>query len=195
MTPNKYLLTLMFPLSLPVFWIRSYCIDQPISHWTDQQQEERNSILVLLNEPFREIETKDGNRERTIWEPVLIIRRLILVATTTFIRSPIMKLYPAGVLLIIFTMHDYLAKPFVEPVLNFVQMTSMSLLGTLVLFNMFWALSINIDILESPQYYIFGKLLLILELFILLAPIFLMVIGFVGKMGKALYKACLRKLD
>ena len=194
-TPNKYLLMLMFPPLIPLYLIKSYCIDHPISQWTDQQKIERSSMLALLNEPFRESENKDGGVERTIWEPVLIIRRLILVVVTTLIRSPIMKLYPAGILLILFTVHDYIAKPFIEPILNFVQLISMSLLGTLVLFNMFWALSINIDILDSQQYYIFGKLLLILELCILLAPIFLMVIGFVGKIGKALYKPCLQKLD
>ena len=155
--------------------------------------DERESILNCLNEPFRESKTKDDEQVRTIWEPVLITRRLLLIVITTFIRSPIMKLYPTGILLVLFTVHDYVAKPFKDPALNFVQLITMSCLGILVLFNMFWALSINIDIIENTDYYIFGEILLILELCLLLTPIFFVIFGAIFKLSKCVYKACLRK--
>ncbi|XP_066922383.1 uncharacterized protein [Clytia hemisphaerica] len=194
-TPNEFLLIQTFPPTALAIIIKNHCRDNRLNQWSEQMFNERKHILNYLNEPFRELETKDDRLERTVWEPVLILRRLILIVITTFIRSPIMKLYPTGIILVLFTIHDYVTKPFKDPTLNFVQLISMSCLGILVLFNMFWALSINIDVLGNTEFYFFGEILLVLELIMLLTPICLVMFGAIFKLGKCVYKACLRKLD
>ena len=139
--------------------------------------------------------TKDGQQKQTIWEPTLIARRLILIVVTTFIRSPLMKLYPVGFFLILFIFHDYETKPFADKRLNFIQSISISILVIMAFMNTFWALSINIDIVDSIEYFMFGKCLLILELILLLLPFIWALFGLLFKLCRYLYKSCLRKVD
>ena len=193
--PNEFLTILSFPPTIFVFLVKKLYRGRTLNEWSDQMKTQQQNILNFLNEPFFESETKDGGRERTIWEPVLITRRLILIIVTTFIRSPVTKLYPAGFFLIIFIVHDYLMKPFVDKILNFIQSIAMSLLVCLVLMNTFWALSINVDILESEEYKILGQILLILELLILLLPALVFLGGLLVKLLRYLDKICLRRLD
>ena len=122
---------------------------QLVSELTEQMETEKKNILSILNEPFRTTKQDAGEDYRLIWEPVLISRRLILIASTTFLMSPIQKLYPAFSFLIIFTVHDYLVKPYVQKKLNFAQIVSMQLLVVLTFINTFWAYSNEIDLKDD----------------------------------------------
>ena len=81
---------------------------------------------------------------KLVWQPVLLLRRLILLAASIFIVVPILKLYPVGILLVLYDFHDYMVKPFTDQTLNVFQMVSYGLLFVLVLINSFWAFSNNL---------------------------------------------------
>ena len=102
-----------------------------------QTKQEREHILSVLNEPFRRCKSQsDEDCSRAlIWEPVLIGRRLVLVVITTFILSPILRLYPVGVMLLGFAVHDYLKKPYNSRDLNLLQFFSTLVLLLLLQVN------------------------------------------------------------
>ena len=67
--------------------------------------------------------------------PVLLLRRLILLTASIFIVDPILKLYPVGVLLVLFGFHDYIVRPFTDHNLNVFQIVSYGLLIVLTTQN------------------------------------------------------------
>ncbi|XP_066916438.1 uncharacterized protein [Clytia hemisphaerica] len=165
----------------------------------DQSNIERESILLVLNEPFRvnvtteeedteTDETQEDDNNQLIWEPVLILRRLVLTISATFFMSPVQKLYPAALLLIVYTLHDHLKQPYSDKRLNLAHLVSMLLLVILVMINTFWAYSDNIDLIQDRQFYLMGSVLLYFELFIMLAPVLLVVLYGIVKLGRFVYK-------
>lgn len=123
-------------------------VDPIIPHTISDDDIERSAILLIINEPFRVIDNiktskeseeedeenftvesdhhlKYHQQQNLIWEPVLLFRRLILLSVSIFIVNPLLKLYPIGVLLALFGIHDYLVRPFSDETnLNFVQTVS-----------------------------------------------------------------------
>ena len=109
------------------FWALRRCIV-----FNSQNKRERTLILSVLNEPFR-FSTRGHNIKKRaihdedgvlIWEAILIGRRLLLIVVTTFILFLMTKLYPVGVLLVIFAIHDYVTRPYSSAKLNFLQFLS-----------------------------------------------------------------------
>ncbi|XP_066933214.1 uncharacterized protein [Clytia hemisphaerica] len=190
-TPNEMLVTLTFPPVVLLYKTRNWYLGQSQNVWPEQMTIEQSDISNFMNQPFRlninEVETSEQiicKSVKIVWEPVFVARRLILIISTTFIRSPIMKLYPTGFLLIMFSIHDYTVKPFVEKSLNFIQLMSMLLLITLAF-----------DIIDNSEYYLTGKILLFIELIILLSPIILVIVALFYRLFNYIYKLFLRKLD
>ena len=72
---------------------------------------------------------------KLVCEPVLLLRRLILLTASIFIVDPILKLYPVGVLLVLFGFHDYIVRPFTDHNLNVFQIVSYGLLIVLTTQN------------------------------------------------------------
>ena len=138
---------------------------------------------IIIGRPERITTTNDANTyteeemmnsisRKLVWQPVLLLRRLILLAASIFIVVPILKLYPVGILLVLYDFHDYMVKPFTDQTLNVFQMVSYGLLFVLVLINSFWAFSNNLDLTspDNPTFHTLGQFLLYFELFILLFP-------------------------
>ena len=134
----------------------------------------RERILSVMNEPFRcqtsiEITMKT---QALIWEPVLIGRRLLLVVVTNLIlSSPIIRLCPVGMLLIVFAIHDHHVKPYNSKQLNLLQFISTLLLVLLLMVNMFWALTNDVNIMDNHVYKVLGEVLFILEVILLVLPV------------------------
>ena len=125
----------------------------------------------------------------------MITRRLLLILLTSFISSPIVKLYPAGALLLVYAVHDYWKRPYSNERLNFLQSISKKLLFFCLLINMFWAFSTEGGFEQSPSFYFMGELFVIFELMILLLPVLAVFIWLVFKTGQHLYKKCISKYE
>lgn len=189
-TTNTFLILLTFPPSaLYLFLIRPYIRDENTDspHFNPTDIYEASTILNVLNEPFRKFEI---NKKRLIWEPVLISRRLLLASITTFIISPITKLYIVGLMLVLFTIHDYITKPFTQQNLNSIQFISMMVLILLAILNMFWAYSNDIDVKRNEELNLMGEAFLIIELIILLVPIVIFCYYVIKKLFKLFSKCC-----
>ena len=204
-TPGHFFVALTFPPYLLLKYISITCSrrhGQMVVVPTEKQHEDTQNVLLVLNQPFRNqlVDTNDdghqGNSEALIWEPVLIGRRLVLLASTTFILSPIVKLYPAGVLLVLCTMHDHVVMPYKGKMLNLLQLTSMHLLVILTMVNTFWAYSNDIDFMENHLFSMLGSVFLIFELALLVLPVAICLFGLLYLFGTFVYKTIvLRKQD
>ena len=167
---------------------------------TFEHELETDHILGIINKPFQVQQNNPGLpalNHQLIWEPMLIARRLVLVAVSTYIIPPMEKLYPVAVLLLVFMLHDIFMRPYTNDQLNAIQLISMQLLCLLTFVNLFWTFSNDIDISpdQSPQYYQLGKVFLYLEILILLLPIIILFWLMILKFGRFLYKVCSQKQD
>ena len=169
-TPNQFLVILTFPPAC-LFFCRGGHGRRNLAFQDEdigKRTSEREHVLSVLNEPFRGTNKSDNNA--LIWEPVLIGRRLVLIFMTTFILSPILRLYPVGLVLVLFAIHDHLTKPYSSNHLNLLQFLSTLVLLLLLLLNMFWALSNDIDLVKKPEYFILGEIFIVLEVVVLVLP-------------------------
>uniref|UniRef100_A0A7M5UQ22 Uncharacterized protein n=1 Tax=Clytia hemisphaerica TaxID=252671 RepID=A0A7M5UQ22_9CNID len=166
-TPNEFLFMLTIPVSSVYYLVMRPCLCQ--SNYIDLKPENLDDaahMLSILNEPFHE--NKDGFQ--LMWEPILIARRLVLAAVTTFIISQMTKLYVTSLLLVLFTIHDYIAKPFNQKKLNFTQITSMLVLILLAMVNLFWAYCNDSNLIGKDASFVLGKFLLAFEMVIMCFP-------------------------
>ena len=195
-------------------------VDPIIPHTISDDDIERSAILLIINEPFRVIDNiktskeseeedeenftlesdhhlKYHQQQNLIWEPVLLFRRLILLSVSIFIVNPLLKLYPIGVLLALFGIHDYLVRPFSDETnLNFVQTVSSVLLGILALINTFWAFSNNFDLISAdPTFHTLGLIFLYFELVVLLFLFIVFVCWLLYRVIMKLYELCMHKQD
>ncbi|XP_066935595.1 uncharacterized protein [Clytia hemisphaerica] len=189
---NEFLLVLTLPPSSVYYmWLRSRIFTQYHFIFDQQTIQEKDRILEVLNGPFK---VNSKNEEcRLIWEPVLIYRRLLLIVVTTFITSPVVKLYPVGLAFFVFVVHDSLEKPYADSKLNFIQMVSHLILCLLTMFNMFWALTNNVDVLQNQMFYILGEVLLIVEGMMLASPFVILVFYLIYKSILSIRKCCSRQ--
>ena len=171
-SPNEFLMIMTFP-PIAFYYIilrLTTCYRQRCHVFDEHAIQERESILLVLNEPFRS--TMEPSKNTLIWEPILIFRRLILIALTTFILSPIVKLYPVCLVLVAISIHDYWVKPYSSDKLNLLQQLSTLVLILLLLLNMFWALTNEV---ENQQYFLWGKIFIFAEVILLILPF---IVGF-----------------
>ena len=160
---------------------------------------EQTHILSILNEPFRSA-TGDHDHEKRvghedgalIWKPILIGRRLLLIVVTTLVLSPMMKLYPFGVLLVAFHIHDIVTKPYSSAKLNLLQSLSTLVLFLLLMFNIFWAHSNDVDLTENWQYFKLGKIFINAEVFLLLLPFISALCYLAYKLSRMIFTRCHR---
>ena len=174
-TANHFLLVLTVP---PVCIYFALCsgVGSSRGNWSEggSDSRTRERILSVMNKPFRQITiatTPTTIKQALIWEPVLIGRRLLLVVMTTLIlSSPIIRLCLVGFVLIVFALHDYRAKPYNSDHLNLLQLLSTLVLALLLMVNMFWALTNDVDVMDNHDYYVLGEVFIILEVILLVLP-------------------------
>lgn len=184
-TPNQFLVSIFIPLFSLWFFVRA--------RKRELIQEDAICSLHLLNVgnlPFRTISDTDIPLE---WEPVLILRRVFLVACAIFIPSSIIKLYPIGMLLFLILFHHMIVKPYKENVLNYVELVSLLSLCFLNMLNIFWAFTDELEIKNSVILYTTGKVFIYGELCILLTPICVILVYLV--FGKIILKQYLCKQE
>ena len=195
-SPNEYLLILTIPpIAMYYMVVRPICDGRRCFVFDVYIIQERDYILSVLNEPFRSTSgTRDEEQQNAlIWEPILIGRRLILIVMTTFVLSPIVKLYPVGLLLILFAVHDHVTKPYSSEKLNFLQFLSTLTLIMLLLLNMFWATTNDVDLVESHQYFVLGEIFLVAEVVLLMLPFIAGLCYLAYKTIIFLIRLCIRK--
>ena len=125
-------------------------------------------FLRVVNEPFRNI---SGTTIKIQWESVLIFRRLILIVMSTFLISPLDKLYPIGFLLVLYLIHHLIIQPYKELILSLAEGVSLAVLCFLTLLNTFWTFTDEINITKNSILMMTGKVFIYFELVVLLIPI------------------------
>lgn len=171
LTPNEFLVCLSFPLASLLFFIRSKMNKYKVRKLHTKEAILAKHLLLVIVEPFKEPLLIQ-------WEAILIFRRLMLVIVKIFIMSPIHKVFPLTVLLIIYMMHHNIVKPFKDQILNKVEFVSLNILISLGFANMFWAFTREYNLSNSSSYQLFGKLLMAYEVVILSLP-FLLLISYI----------------
>ena len=93
------------------------------------------AVLDVLSGPFRYTTEHSTTRKTSlIWEPVLILRRLILICVYTFAFNPVIQLYVMLLLLLVFLIHHLFVMPYSSRILNIAE--TVSLLTLCVLCSM-----------------------------------------------------------
>jgi len=180
---NHFLFIIKFPPSTLYFLVKSL-FSENSTRIRPLELEATENILILLNRPFKSTE----NNPYLIWEAVMILCRLVLVVVTTFVLSPIEKVYPVGLLLVVYMTHDYVIEPFRFKKLNFVHTLVMYVLIVLTLINAFWAYTNEVNLLENPRFYVLGEIFLYFEIFILVFPLIFILLILFFKLSRFLYK-------
>ena len=166
-TPNEFLFINTFPPIIFVFLLRSkfhnhnswLCIKDAMV---------AKEFLRVVNQPFRNI---SGKPFKIQWASVLILRRLFLIIVSAFLIVPFNKLYPMGLLLILYLIHHMIVQPYKNRVLNIAEGVSLAAICFLTLLNTFWAFTNEIDISKNSLFITTGYVFVYTELVILLCPI------------------------
>ena len=103
-----------------------------------------------------------------------------------------MKLYPVGVLFVVFHVYDIVTKPYSSAKLNLLPSLSTLVLFLLLMFNIFWAHSNDIDLTENQHYLELGKIFTIAEVFLLLLPFILTLCYLAYKLARMVFTRCHR---
>lgn len=171
-TPNRFLADLTFPPLIILSFITSRKDHGKKLNQADAMT--AKSLLLIVNEPFKESSRGDGSR--LCWESILILRRMLLVIMKTYIMSPITKLYPMALLIAVFAFHHVVTAPYSNRKLNKFEFFSLSILITFIYVNMFWAITREYDLTASSSYKTLAEVLLFYEMLILVLPFLLLVI-------------------
>ena len=166
-TPNQFIFINTFPPSLLIYTLNSK-FRQANPSLSMYNAMLANAILCVVNQPFKNV---SGKSFKIQWEPVLILRRLLLIIVNTFLISPFEKLYPIGFLLVLYLIHHMIVQPYKDVSLNIVEGVSLAALCFLTLLNNFWAFSDEIDITNNPLFSTSGYIFIYVELVILLIPL------------------------
>ena len=166
-TPNEFLFINTFPPIIFVFLLRSkfhnhnswLCIKDAML---------AKEFLRVINQPFRNV---SGKPFKIQWASILILRRLLLIIVSTFLIIPFNKLYPMGLLLVLYLIHHMIVQPYKDRVLNIAEGVSLGSLCFLTVLNTFWAFTDEIDISKNSFFITTGYVFVYTELVILLCPI------------------------
>ena len=184
-TPNEYLFIATFPLSVFFYLLRARFYNGHTSLVANDAMLAKE-FLRLVNGPFRSI---SGTTIKIQWESVLIFRRLALIVVSTFLISPLDKLYPIGFLLVLYLIHHMITQPYKELILNLAEGVSLAVLCFLTLINTFWAFTDEIDITKNSILMMTGKVFIYFELVVLLIPL----VVILGLGVSLLFKKCVYK--
>lgn len=179
--PAHLLLLLSFPPAILALVLKKKFQLQP-QKLTIGEAMHAKHLLLVINEPFRN--SKADNGSKLCWEAVLILRRMLLVLSKTFILSPITKLYPMAALLLLFVFHHIIMKPFADKILNKLEIASQLCLLSLVVVNMFWANTREYGLMENPTYRRLGKFLMCYEVMIFSLPFVVLILYLVYQVLK-----------
>ena len=193
--PTQFLLVPVFPpLVLLYFLKEKYTKYEHVLCESDAI--EAKHILRVINEPFR-VEEKQQNdyqsRKAIVWEPVLIMRRILLVLVNVLLIQPCYKIFPSGLLLIGYLLHHVFKKPFQDERLNQIETISLSTLCFLNMTNIFWSFSDQLDMQNSNVLKFVGKVILYFELVVLCLPFVVLLVVAGAVLVKKLYKLYIRK--
>lgn len=167
-TPAQFILMLSFPPIIPIQMVYQFIWPVP-RRLGNEEAIHAKHLLLVINEPFRSTAADDG--EKLCWEAVLEFRRTLLIVTQTFILSPIVKLYPMALLVIVFVLHHVIMKPFADHLLNTVEIVSQLVLLTIIFANMFWSMTREYGLMKSPVYKTLGEALMWYEMLVFALPI------------------------
>ena len=185
-TPNEYLFIATIPLTVFLYLIRAKFYN-PHTSLVAKDAMLAREFLRVVNEPFRNISDKPIKIQ---WESVLIFRRLLLIIVSTFLVSPLNKLYPVGFLLILYLTHHLIVQPYKESILNLAEGISLAALCFLTLLNNFWAFTDEIDMTRNSMLIMTGKVFIYVELAVLMIPIF----AIFGLVFAILFRKCAYKI-
>ena len=166
-TPNEFLFINTFPPITFLFLLRSK-IHNHNSWLCIKDAMVAKEFLRVVNQPFRNI---SGKPFKIQWASVLILRRLLLIIVSTFLTVPFNKLYPMGLLLVLYLIHHMIVQPYKDRVLNIAEGISLAAICFLTLLNTFWAFTDEIDISKNSFFITTGYVFVYTEIMILLCPV------------------------
>ena len=139
LTKGKYLLSILLPLPTVLYWafikirLQNNNADRVDDAPLDPNTRE---MLNVLEGPFRKFHgTSKSNNYKLPWEAVLILRRLILIITRTFINDVFLRLFLMQVSMILFVVHHIHVQPYSIKVLNNIETVSLLMLTVICIVN------------------------------------------------------------
>lgn len=192
-TPSQFIAVMTFP-PISLILLAKALINNSPGKLSKKDAIDAKHLLLVINEPFRESEDNDGSR--MCWEIMFLLRRTLLIVMKTFILSPITKLYPMAILLLIYTFQHIIVAPFNDQILNKLEVLSLLVLLSFVFVNIFWAVTQKYDLMIDPAFGTVGKVLIVYEMTILALPVLLMVFVILIHLFKKLiqvFKMCHNK--
>ena len=184
-TPTQFLLGLTFPPFLLLIFLKHKVSVNDKCKLTMSDGILAKHLLLIVNEPFR---TSFENNDKLCWESMLILRRMLLVILNIFIMSSIIKLFPMGFLLLIYLIQNSKLKPFENVLLNDIDNIGLLALVSLVMLNMFWAVTTEYNLMRSSAYKTFGEVLMYYEFLILSLPVLSLMFYLIFKLFYVLFK-------
>ena len=173
-SPNEFFLILIFPpISAYYYWRTK---QEGVIVLTKEDAMEAKHYLMELYEPFQ----RDASTSQcTMWECMLIFRKMFLVIIYTVVIHPIGKLYTLLFLLVIYLIHHIYQQPYYDKFLNFVESVSLVVLCFLAAVNLFWAQIYMMNESNVPQFSVIGEVCLHFELLVLVLPVIIVGIAVV----------------
>ena len=173
-SPNEFFLILIFPpISAYYYWRAK---QEGLIVLTKDNAMEAKHYLMELYEPFQ-IDASTG--QCTMWECMLIFRKMFLVIIYTVVIHPIGKLYTLLFLLVIYLIHHIYQQPYYDKFLNFVESVSLVVLCFLAAVNLYWAQIYMMNDSHVPKFSAIGEVFLHFELFVLVLPVIIVGIAVV----------------
>ena len=137
--------TFLACLAVPIFCCGLYMKNNnPPKHsrYANKKFEETERFLSALGNHLLEQKEK----YYVSWDVVIIIRRLILTALSTFIVNPVQKLYTTIPVLILFGIHTAFVLPYKEHILNRLELGAITVLAVFSIIDILWAFDYMTDL-------------------------------------------------
>lgn len=156
--PNEFLQRILFPLRAVFYLIKSNKAKH-VPKLSEEEVEESKHLLHTFISPYR--------AEKSYWEVVVIMRRMLLSIVYVYGINPVERLYLIILILCIILLDHLRTKPYKGKVLNWLETISLVLLICFAAINIFWAESY---LLAARKEGFLGPLFIYMEVIILSLP-------------------------
>ena len=188
---NEFLFMLVFPPSFLYYTARNKYRENRKILYTQDELQARDHVLQVLEMPFKK--KKKSIKSIWYWETMLIARRLILISVFVFFEEPISRLYVMFLPLTLFLVDHLRVQPYNHRLLNWMETGSLLGLVFLISINLFWAYNYETNVPANDQLDLISHIFLYVETFILLLPLFTLIVVIVVAASGTILKKVRRK--
>ncbi|XP_057316499.1 uncharacterized protein LOC130657528 [Hydractinia symbiolongicarpus] len=178
--PNEFLQRILFPLRTVFYQIKSNRAKH-VPKLSEEEVEEAKHLLHTFIAPYR--------AEKSYWEVVVIMRRMVLSIVYVYGINPVERLYLIILILSIILLDHLRTKPYKGKVLNWLETISLVILICFAAINIFWAESY---LLAARKENFLGPLFIYMEVIILSLPAILFGLFLTFIIVTKLFFACSR---